>query len=173
MPLSYEKIKQEHEHGISFWASFSNIALVIAILFLVLYTVTVLRSASLQSSEKINTRKHQEQISELKRKLAGFEAGLEILKKDAAEKEATVTKLTAQLETEKRDLSLTLEGLRKRAGTDGANKKKILKEMTRHRELTALRLTKLREKNEAAKAESGAATKRVEARVKGLPEEEE
>src|SRR5690349_19855895 len=77
MSLSYDKIKKRAEEG-GFWTSYSDLATVLSILYLVLYVVATLRSTSAVVVERSGLREAQKEIESLKEQLRSYE----VLKED-------------------------------------------------------------------------------------------
>jgi len=78
MNLNYEKIKNKYEHGGNQWTSYSDLFLVLSVVFLLLYVVANLRSgtSSIAAGAALQTAKTE--VEELKKQVKAYE----VLKED-------------------------------------------------------------------------------------------
>lgn len=100
MGLNYDKYKHEEESQGSFWTSYSDLFMILAVVFLLLYVVTSLRSTASSVVSHISYKKLEEENKSLKSQLRAYQ----ILKDDYLEKKASdgerekYSKLMDQLE---------------------------------------------------------------------------
>jgi len=85
MSLNYEKLKKKQESSGDFWTSYSDLATVISVLFLLLYAVAILRNQSVSVSERISAKRAQQEIETLQEQINAYE----ILKQEYLENGAS------------------------------------------------------------------------------------
>ncbi len=85
MSLDYQKLKQKHGDDGSFWTSYSDLFMVLCVVFLLLYVVASLRSSTSSVQSLLENQKLKAESMDLKKQLQAYNA----LKDDYLEKEAS------------------------------------------------------------------------------------
>lgn len=85
MSLDYQKLKKKQEDDGSFWTSYSDLFMVLCVVFLLLYVVASLRSTTSSVQSLIENQKLKSEREDLKKQLQAYNA----LKDDYLEKEAS------------------------------------------------------------------------------------
>ncbi len=85
MSLDYQKLKAKNEEEGSFWTSYSDLFMVLSVVFLLLYVVASLRSGTSSVQSQIEYQKVKTENQDLKKQIQAYNA----LKDDYLEKEAS------------------------------------------------------------------------------------
>src|SRR6478672_4535533 len=85
MSLDYQKLKAKHEEEGSFWTSYSDLFMVLSVVFLLLYVVASLRSGTSNIQSQIEHQKVKNENQDLRKQIQAYNA----LKDDYLEKEAS------------------------------------------------------------------------------------
>ncbi len=85
MSLDYQKLKAKNEEEGSFWTSYSDLFMVLSVVFLLLYVVASLRSGTSSVQSQIENQKVKSENLDLKKQIQAYNA----LKDDYLEKEAS------------------------------------------------------------------------------------
>lgn len=85
MSLDYQKLKQKHGDDGSFWTSYSDLFMVLSVVFLLLYVVASLRSGTSSVQNMIENQKLKAEAQDYKKQIQAYNA----LKDDYLEKEAS------------------------------------------------------------------------------------
>lgn len=85
MSLDYQKLKAKHEADGSFWTSYSDLFMVLSVVFLLLYVVASLRSGTSSMQSQLEFQKVKSENQDLKKQIQAYNA----LKDDYLEKEAS------------------------------------------------------------------------------------
>jgi hypothetical protein len=85
MSLDYQKLKAKNEEEGSFWTSYSDLFMVLSVVFLLLYVVASLRSGTSSVQSQIENQKIKSENKDLKKQIQAYNA----LKDDYLEKEAS------------------------------------------------------------------------------------
>lgn len=85
MSLDYQKLKQKQGDEGSFWTSYSDLFMVLSVVFLLLYVVASLRSGTSTVQNQIENQKLKAESQDLKKQIQAYNA----LKDDYLEKEAS------------------------------------------------------------------------------------
>src|SRR5688572_19629407 len=85
MSLNYDKLKDKLDSGGGFWTSYSDLATVLSVLFLLLYVVATLQSTSHKVAQHQQVADAEQQIEELKNQVRSYDVLKEsYLKKGAS-----------------------------------------------------------------------------------------
>src|ERR1700733_2475559 len=71
--LNYDKIRAKVEHGGNHWTSYSDLFLVLSVVFLLLYVVANLRSGTDSIATAAKTKKVETENAELKKQIKVYE----------------------------------------------------------------------------------------------------
>lgn len=85
MSLDYQKLKQKNQDEGSFWTSYSDLFMVLSVVFLLLYVVGSLRTGTSSVQNMIEHQKLKAESQDLKKQIQAYNA----LKDDYLEKEAS------------------------------------------------------------------------------------
>lgn len=85
MSLDYQKLKQKNTEDGSFWTSYSDLFMVLSVVFLLLYVVASLRSGTSTVQNQIEHQKLKAEASDLKKQIQAYNT----LKDDYLDKEAS------------------------------------------------------------------------------------
>lgn len=85
MSLDYQKIKKKHSDDGSFWTSYSDLFMVLSVVFLLLYVVSSLRTGTSSVQNMIENQKLKAETQDLRKQIQAYNA----IKDDYLEKEAT------------------------------------------------------------------------------------
>ncbi|MBA2404122.1 MAG: hypothetical protein H0V66_05075 [Bdellovibrionales bacterium] len=85
MSLDYQKLKAKQQEDGSFWTSYSDLFMVLSVVFLLLYVVASLRSGTYSMQSQIENQKMKAEAQDLKKQIQAYNA----LKDDYLEKEAS------------------------------------------------------------------------------------
>lgn len=89
MSLDYQKLKQKHSDDGSFWTSYSDLFMVLSVVFLLLYVVSSLRSGTSSVQNMIENQKLKAEAQDYKKQIQAYNALKDdYLEKDASEEEA-------------------------------------------------------------------------------------
>ena len=89
MSLDYQKLKQKHSDDGSFWTSYSDLFMVLSVVFLLLYVVASLRSGTSSVQNMIENQKLKAEAQDYKKQIQAYNALKDdYLKKEASEDEA-------------------------------------------------------------------------------------
>ncbi|MBY0515865.1 MAG: hypothetical protein K2P81_03080 [Bacteriovoracaceae bacterium] len=86
MGFNYQKLKQKSEDGGVFWTSYSDLFMVLSVVFLLLYVVANLKSGTSSIQQMIEHRKLKAESEDFKKQIQAYNA----LKDEYLEKEASV-----------------------------------------------------------------------------------
>jgi len=86
MSLDYQKLKTKHQDDGSFWTSYSDLFMVLSVVFLLLYVVGSLRTGTSSVQNMIEHQKLKAEAQDYKKQIQAYNA----LKDDYLEKEASV-----------------------------------------------------------------------------------
>lgn len=111
MNLNYEKIKTKVEHGGNHWTSYSDLFLVLSVVFLLLYVVANLRSGTVSIAQMSQLQQAKTEAEELKHQIRAYDSlNKDYLKNGASSDEIQMyQQLMGQLsllETEAKDESI-------------------------------------------------------------------
>lgn len=88
MNFNYEKIRSKVEHGGNQWTGYSDLFLVLSVVFLLLYVIANLRSGAVSIASQSSIRAAKSESEELRKQIKAYEVVKEdYLKKDANEEE--------------------------------------------------------------------------------------
>ncbi len=73
MNLNYDKIKRQHEHGGNTWTSYSDLFLVLSVVFLLLFTVANIRSGTMSMAQQAQLVVAKQEADELKRQIKAYD----------------------------------------------------------------------------------------------------
>lgn len=85
MSLDYQKLKQKNQDDGSFWTSYSDLFMVLSVVFLLLYVVSSMRTGTSSVQNMIENQKLKAQAEDYKKQLQAYNA----LKDDYLQKEAS------------------------------------------------------------------------------------
>ncbi len=85
MNLNYEKIKSKVEHGGNHWTSYSDLFLVLSVVFLLLFVVANLRSGTVSFSSHSQLQAQKMEVEDLRRQIKAYE----VLKEDYLKQQAS------------------------------------------------------------------------------------
>ncbi len=85
MSLDYQKLKQKNQEDGSFWTSYSDLFMVLSVVFLLLYVVGSLRTGTSSVQNMIENQKLKAESQDMKKQIQAYNA----LKDDYLEKEAS------------------------------------------------------------------------------------
>ncbi len=85
MSLDYQKLKQKNQEDGSFWTSYSDLFMVLSVVFLLLYVVGSLRTGTSSVQNMIKNQKLKAESQDMKKQIQAYNA----LKDDYLEKEAS------------------------------------------------------------------------------------
>lgn len=85
MAFDYKKIKQKQAEDGSFWTSYSDLFMVLSVVFLLLYVVASLRSGTFSVQQQLENKKLSSEAQDLKKQIQAYNA----IKDDYLEKEAS------------------------------------------------------------------------------------
>ncbi len=85
MSFDYQKLKQKQGDEGSLWTSYSDLFMVLSVVFLLLYVVATLRSGTFSVQKQLEMQKMSAQSEDLKRQIQAYNA----LKEDYLQKEAS------------------------------------------------------------------------------------
>lgn len=89
MSLDYQKLKQKNGDEGSFWTSYSDLFMVLCVVFLLLYVVASLRSGTNSVQNQIENQKLKAESQDLKKQIQAYNALKDdYLEKDASQEEA-------------------------------------------------------------------------------------
>jgi myosin heavy subunit len=72
--LNYEKIKTKVEHGGNHWTSYSDLFLVLSVVFLLLYVVANLRSGTVSIAQYTQLQQAKQEADELRRQIKAYDS---------------------------------------------------------------------------------------------------
>lgn len=85
MNLNYDKIKAKHEHGGNQWTSYSDLFLVLSVVFLLLYVVANLRSGTTSFASHAQMQSMKAEVEDLRKQIKAYE----VLREDYLQKGAS------------------------------------------------------------------------------------
>lgn len=89
MSLDYQKLKQKHDGDGSFWTSYSDLFMVLSVVFLLLYVVSSMRTGTSTVQNMIENQKLKAEAMDYKKQLQAYNALKDdYLQKEASEEEA-------------------------------------------------------------------------------------
>lgn len=89
MGFDYQKLKQKHEDDGSFWTSYSDLFMVLSVVFLLLYVVASLRSGTSSVQQLIEQKRLKAETQDLKKQLQAYNALKDqYLEQEASEEES-------------------------------------------------------------------------------------
>lgn len=184
MSLNYDKSKRDLLQGSGSWRSYSYIATVTSLLFLLLYIVAVVRQTSIAVSEKAQNEKKGAKIAMLQEKVQDLEkqkldletqsqkvAQIAVLRRQIQTKREELEQNDRNVESEKKRLEHAIAQLRrgKLKRLSLATKKKIANQVTKLKEASRKRLLAMKATREDTVKQLSSATDEITRLSDALP----
>jgi chromosome segregation ATPase len=89
--LNYNKIKNQHEHGGNTWTSYSDLFLVLSVVFLLLFTVANIRSGTMSAAQQTQLVQAKAELDNLKKQIKAYDVLKDDYVKDGASQDELAT----------------------------------------------------------------------------------